>query len=230
MTKLPILSKLFSCGLFASALASCHPAAIHPYFYFNATGEVPHSSSVTRTRFGAVHVWVTDPDVIDNDVALIAAEDATSDAAQSDGAQPGMDTKYVLLAPRSSYSGNALQNFNLTRGISLPDTDARELIGVLNTIAKAPARDSTYYHYTCDAQLTIAPTTVISTPRGYNVSTAAGTETTWIATCDVSYYLGSGTLTLADGSSWSQSITLDSGSIARLIPPLDSAISDIEPR
>ncbi len=157
------------------------------------------------------------------DLALINAADSVGEPGRA-----GTITKYILVAPQLGEAGSALANFDLSHAISLPDTDALAFLGILRTIARAPTHDSSYYQYSCDAEVNIAPTTVTTTSRGYSVSTGIASETTWISTCQVRYYVGAGTLTLADGTAWLESIPLDSSNVSQMISLLSKAIADIE--
>jgi hypothetical protein len=208
--------------LFAITLSSCGHTA--PTIYFNSTGEAPHYSSGTQTRFGAMHVWNASDVPDNNDLAYIVASDVTG----------GTNTKYLLIAPRlwdrnGWHQGTTLDNFNLTHSISLPDSDARAFFSALHMILSATPNDSTYFHYSCSAQLNIAPTTVNTNARGFStVSTSVASETTWVTTCDLTFYLGAGTLTLADGTSWTESIPLDKAAIQQMESVLQTSTADLE--
>jgi hypothetical protein len=190
--------------------------------YFNPTGNAPHYSSGTQTRFGTVHVWNIGDYPNNNDIAYILATDVTA----------GTNVKYLLVAPRlidGLHLGNTLSNFNITHAISLQDSDARALQSVLQSISNSAPNDSTYFHYSCSAQLNIAPTTVSTNARGFSsVSTSVASETTWVTLCDVTFYLGTGSFTIADGTSWTESFPLDKSGFQRMDSVLQTAIADLE--
>ncbi len=208
--------------LFVIALSSCGHTA--PTIYFNSTGEAPHYSSGTQTRFGAMHVWNASDIPNNNDLAYIVASDVTG----------GVTSKYLLIAPRlwdqyGWHLGSTRDNFNLTHSISMPDSDARAFLSALQIISNVTPNDSTYFHYSCSAQLNIAPTTVNTNARGFStVSTSVASETTWVTTCDLTFYLGAGTLTLADGTSWTESIPLDKTAVQQMETVLQTSTADLE--
>jgi hypothetical protein len=218
MSKLTLLPVL----LFAVTISSC--ARTVNTIYYNPTGTAQHFSGSSQTHFGALHVWNASDFPNTNDVGYIITSEVSK----------GVTTKYLVAAPRLMdqygwHLGTTLDNFDLRHSISMPDSDVRAFLSALQTVSSAPANDSSYVHYACDAQLNIAPTTVSTNARGFStVSTGVASETTWVTTCELTFYLGAGTMTLADGTSWTESIPLDKKAVQQMASVVQSAVTDLE--
>jgi hypothetical protein len=206
--------------LLTSWIMGCAPAAL-PVTY-HSMAEADHFSGAVQTHFGMVHVW-HNPDGL-NDIAFIPASDMIQ----------GATIRYILIAPRlldntGWHIGNSPDNFGIEHGISLSDTDAQELSAALNTILAAPHNDSSYFHYSCNSELDVTPSTITTNARGRSsVTTGTGSVRTWVTTCEVASYLGLGSITLADGTLWTTTFPLSRDGIFQLKSEVDSSIFDLE--
>ena len=205
---------------------------------YHSTGGLDHSSSAMRTHFGSVHVWNGVDASSGYELAFIPAADETFGSIGPDGSlvqdssstPGGSNAKYLLLAPQLLHSGSdsTIANFDIAHGISLRDTDAWAFLAALNSAANMPANDSSYFRYSCQAMLDVTPTAVTVSPRGYtSVTTGLVPNQTWFTTCELSFYRGSGVLTLADGTTWQETIPIDKNNIVQMIPVLKEAIADL---
>ncbi len=210
--------------LLTSLIMGCGPTAL-PVAY-HSMAETDHFSGAIQTHFGMVHVWRNPDGLGINDIAFIPASDMLQ----------GATIRYILLAPRlldntGRHMGNSPDNFGIEHGISLSDTDAEELSDALNTMLAAPHNDSSYFHYACNSELDITPSTVTTNALGRSsVTTGTGSVRTWVTTCEVASYLGLGSITLTDGSLWTTTFPLNRDGISQLKSEVDSSISELLPR